>query len=185
MAPSIPGTNFLTKAEDKLIGSLARLASVQAFLGVDSVDAARGRIYGQEIPRSIEDCDEWSATEWAGIFPCVIVGPPTDGPEFSGFHSANSENWDMLASFAFSVRFERQRPESADEQEAAREVRNAIGNIIEEMIETNGEQNGFQYSTIRPAGPMYRGNYARESQMGIVEGMKLDVTYEVEGGGGE
>ncbi len=184
MAPSVAGTNFLTKAEDLLISTLAGLAKVQAFLGVDTVAEAKARIYAHEIPRTMDDADNWNAAEWAAIFPCVILSPGED-EEFTLTHTANgSPSWEVIASqISFSLRFERQRPAAVDEQEEVRALRNAIGDILEDIIAHNGNDGTFCFSSIKPVGACYRGSYGRESDMGVVQGWKIDVASSVQEGG--
>lgn len=183
MAPSTAGSNFLTEAEDKLIDTLAALVKVQSWLGVGNATDAKARIYAQEIPRTIEDQDEWTADELEAIFPCVIIGPPEDAPEFELRHTADgAPAWEMIADVAFSIRFERIRPTATDNQAELRALRNAIGDVLEDIVENNGNSGTFTFSTIRPAGACYVAAIGRTEDLPI-HGWKIEVACVVQEGG--
>jgi len=183
MAPTVAGTNFLTKAEDKLIDTLAALVKVQSWLGVANATNAKARIYAQDIPRTLEDQDEWTSEELNAIFPCVIVGPPEDVPEFELRHTADgAPAWEMIADVAFSIRFERVRPTNTDAQAELRALRNAIGDVLEDIVDNNGNSGTFTFSVIRPASVCYVAGLGKTEDIPI-HGWKIEVACVVQEGG--
>lgn len=183
MAPTIAGTNCITKAEDALIAMIADCPAFQSFIGTVDAVAAKARIYIDDLPAPANDkVDEYTAAEWLALFPCCLIEPPEQSGESLILQHAASGGgglYEYDPSLAFQIRFERFAPEGVSREDRLRKLKNDIGDIIEQMADRSGLDTFFAFSRLAPIRVPYIGGYDHTPYEGDIEGWAWGITREV------
>lgn len=170
MAPSIPGSNCLTRAEDAIVALVANLDAFHEFIGLAEADAegARAKIYVHDIDETAEsDRDTWTDDEWTAMFPGAFVREAIDGDTFAATQVARDQVNRFHVSLKYSLAFEAYPDPNYGVEDQSRVFLNHVGNILEEMLSKAGLVAGeFAPMRITQASPFHRTMYSRRTHLG-------------------
>jgi len=128
MAPTAPGTNRLTQAEDAMANTLAGLSQFQAWTGTGDLASARARVHIIEWDDFVRSDDN---AELFASMPMAIVSDGEDGPSYE--IEVMASPWEYQPHFNFTVRFVQKTPAQfrTNKEDKIREIRNAIGAVVD------------------------------------------------------
>lgn len=177
MAPTIAGTNCLTKAEDALVASLAESAAFQTFVGAATALAARARIHIHDMPMDLDDADAAVAAVDALRLPYAQISLSASGPLLSLRQSSSDPYFD--ANFVFLTRLVRFIPDGLDEQDAARSLLNDSIDIVEDLADAADTAGHLRFTSLQIADGPHRSEYPVQANLGQRQWIDIEIQKEV------
>ncbi len=145
------GTNCVTKIEDSFMDLLASTAAFQAWTSTASKAAALARIYIDALPEPAV-VPEYDASEWSAYFPLALIMQPADGEQVRLSATSHGEGWEYHVASKIGVSFLRFRTSGISLQQEIRNIRNEIGDIVEDMADGSGRAGNYGFTSASPSG---------------------------------